>query len=211
MKVEKMRITERPADKGPCGVFNLKEETEPAPVPRTGSMAAKMSLCLLVLAAALVVELSGLGEPADVQEPEEEALGALHYVESGGEKTASVMAQEQKWQAPVVSGEITLLKENSLVGFTALTREVLCCAPGEVLLVGEDEELGPYVRVKLVGDKETIYYGFEDIAVWTGVQVAAGQRLGSIQRGGTLYLAVSYRGSPEDPREYVHMDIGDPA
>ena len=115
MKVEKMRITERPADKGPCGVFNLKEETEPAPVPRTGSMAAKMSLCLLVLAAALVVELSGLGEPADVQEPEEEALGALHYVESGGEKTASVMAQEQKWQAPVVSGEITLLKENSLV------------------------------------------------------------------------------------------------
>ena len=55
MKVEKMRITERPADKGPCGVFNLKEETEPAPVPRTGSMAAKMSLCLLVLAAALVV------------------------------------------------------------------------------------------------------------------------------------------------------------
>ena len=59
MKVEEMRITERPADKGPCGVFNLKEETEPAPVPRTGSMAAEMSLCLLVLAAALVVSFPG--------------------------------------------------------------------------------------------------------------------------------------------------------
>lgn len=33
MKVEKMRITERPADKGPCGVFNLKKKRSLLPFP----------------------------------------------------------------------------------------------------------------------------------------------------------------------------------
>lgn len=59
-----------------------------------------MSLCLLVLAAALVVELSGLGEPADVQEPEEEALGALHYVESGGEKRLPLWHRSRSGRHP---------------------------------------------------------------------------------------------------------------
>lgn len=207
MNFSKMQIVEPRQEKGPCGAFTLREQEEK---PARGiGMGAKMSLCLLVLALALTVELTGLGEEAGTEEPgQEENLGALHYVDGQkGESLTAVLAE--KWQAPVLCGQVSLLQEESLVGFQALTKEVKACCGGTVLMTGEDDALGLYARIRLDGDRETVYYGFDRLEVRAQEAVAAGQRLGTVAPGQTLYFAVTDRGEPLDPRDFVQMDIGE--
>lgn len=206
MNVSDMRIVEQRREQGPCGTFKLREEREE--VTRPGiSMKMKMSLCLLVMALALTVELTGVGEETETEEPgQEEALGALHYVDGQrGESLSTVLGE--KWETPVLCGEVSLMQEDSLVGFQALTKEVRACCDGTVLLTGEDDALGLYARIQLDADRETVYYGFEVLEVQAQDRITAGQRLGTVQPGQTLYFAVTDRGEPLDPREYVQMDI----
>ncbi len=221
MVVSQIKVTERQQNAGPCGRFTVREPGERVTV-RAGSMMAKLSLCLGVLLIALVLELGGTG--ADRQqavfaaeggkEPQptaREELGAIYYVETKGNgaaaQTQSADVQRVKWAPPVLSDEVTLLREDSVVGFSALNQEVSCCCGGQVFAVGEDEDWGRYVRIRSAGDIDAVYYGIEDVQVRAGEAVAAGQLLGTVPVGRRVYLAVSEKGAPQDPRAYVSLTV----
>jgi hypothetical protein len=186
----------------------------------------RLSLCLGVLLVALVLELGsrmpGGQRPVFAEEQEarpqataREELGAIYYVETRAEPTASVESADQrsmnvqriKWAPPVRSDEVTLLREDSVVGFSALNREVTCCCGGRIFTLGEDEDWGKYVRVRSAGDIDAVYYGFEEVAVRAGQSVAAGQLLGTVPLGRRVYLGVSEKGAPQDPRDYVALTV----
>lgn len=220
MDLGEVKVRERQQNAGPCGRFTVQEPGEKVEV-RSGSMMAKISLCLGVLLVALVLELgaAGSGTKAEVfaaeREPEatarEEALGALYFVEANRadptELTESADVQRVKWAPPVRSDEVTLLREDSVVGFSALDTQVSCCCAGQVFAVGEDEDWGKYVRIRSAGDVDAVYYGFEEVAVRAGERVTTGQILGTVSVGRRVYLAVSEKGAPQDPRAYVSLSV----
>ena len=94
-----------------------------------------------------------------------------------------------------------------MVGFSALDTEVTCCCEGQVFAVGEDEDWGKYVRVRSAGDIDAVYYGLEEVAVRSGQRVAAGELLGTVPVGRLVYLSVSEKGAPQDPRTYVALTV----
>ena len=220
MDLGEVKVRERQQNAGPCGRFTVQEPGKKVEV-RAGSMMAKISLCLGVLLVALVLELgaAGSGTKAEVfaaeREPEttarEEALGALYFVEaSRADPTAlteSANVRRMKWAPPVQADEVTLLREDSVVGFSALNTQVACCCGGQVFAVGEDEDWGKYVRVRSAGDVDAVYYGFEEVSVRAGETVATGQLLGTVPVGRRVYLAVSEKGAPQDPRAYVSLSV----
>jgi septal ring factor EnvC (AmiA/AmiB activator) len=115
--------------------------------------------------------------------------------------------QRVKWAPPVQSDEISLLREDSVVGFSALNTQVSCCCGGQVFNLGEDEDWGKYVRVRSAGDIDAVYYGLEEVSVKAGQPVAAGQLLGTVPVGRRVYLSVSEKGAPQDPRAYVSLTV----
>lgn len=221
MDFGEVKVREQQQNAGPCGRFTVQERSEKVTV-RSGSMMAKLSLCLGVLLIALVLELGGTkagrrqqvfaaeGEKRPAATAREENLGAIYYVETGAaDPTAPSGADVKriKWAPPVRSDEVTLLREDSVVGFAALDTQVSCCCAGQVFAVGEDEDWGKYVRVRSAGDIDAVYYGFEEVAVRAGQSVAAGQLLGTVPLGRRVYLGVSEKGAPQDPRAYVSLTV----
>lgn len=221
MDIREIKVSERQQNAGPCGRFSVQEREEKGQV-RAGSMMAKLSLCLGVLLIALVLELGGVGADRQravfaaegVKEPEpttREELGAIYFVETkGGSPTAeaqNAQVQRVKWTPPVQTDEVTLLREDSVVGFSALNTQVSCCCGGQVFAVGEDEDWGKYVRVRSAGDIDAVYYGLEDVKVRAGETVAAGQLLGTVPVGRRVYLSVAEKGAPQDPRGYVSLTV----
>ena len=219
MDIREVKVYERQQNAGPCGRFTVREPEKKVQV-RSGSMVAKISLCLGVLLIALVLELGGTASDtqravfaAEAQEPQptarEENLGAIYYVETGAARAQGAGADVQriKWAPPVLSDEVTLLREDSVVGFSALDTQVSCCCTGQVFSVGEDEDWGKYVRVRSAGDIDVVYYGFEEVSVRAGQTVAAGQLLGTVPLGRRVYLSVSEKGAPQDPRAYVSLTV----
>ena len=222
MDIREVKVTERTQNAGPCSRFTVREPEEKATV-RAGSMMAKLSLCLGVLLIALVLELGGatagrqrqvFAAEAEKRQPQttarEENLGTIYYVETGNDDAAPTQGAESrrvKWAPPVRSDEVTLLREDSVVGFSALDTEVACCCGGKVFSVGEDEDWGKYVRVRSAGDIDAVYYGLEEIAVRAGQTVAAGDLLGTVPVGRRVYLSVSEKGAPQDPRAFVSLTV----
>ncbi len=221
MDIREIRVSERQQNAGPCGRFSVREPEAKVQV-RAGSMMAKLSLCLGVLLIALVLELGSTGADRQravfaaegAKEPEptaREELGALYFVETKGDgSTVSVQnaeVQRVKWAPPVQTDEVILLREDSVVGFSALNTRVSCCCGGQVFAVGEDEDWGKYVRVRSAGDIDAVYYGLEEVKVRAGEQVAAGQLLGTVPVGRLVYLAISEKGAPQDPRGYVSLTV----
>ena len=221
MDFGEMKVHERQRNAGPCGRFTVREPETKVQV-RAGSMMAKISLCLGVLLIALVLELGATvgdrqkevfaaeGEARPQSTAREENLGAIYYVETGNDDAAPTQGAESrrvKWAPPVRSDEVTLLREDSVVGFSALDTEVACCCGGKVFSVGEDEDWGKYVRVRSAGDIDAVYYGLEEIAVRAGQTVAAGDLLGTVPVGRRVYLSVSEKGAPQDPRVYVSLTV----
>ena len=219
MDFSEMKVTERQQNAGPCSRFTV-QEPEQKVIVRSGSMMAKVSLCLGVLLIALVLELGGTAKDrqrqvfaAEEKRPEATAraenLGAIYYVETGRTDAPArgVDVQRAKWAPPVRSDEVTLLREDSVVGFSALDTQVSCCCGGQVFAVGEDEDWGKYVRVRSAGDVDAVYYGFEEVSVRAGQTVQAGQLLGTVPLGRRVYLSVSEKGAPQDPRAYVSLTV----
>ena len=221
MVFSEVKVTERQQNAGPCGRFTVREPEGKVTV-RAGSMMAKLSLCLGVLLIALVLELGSTtadkqravfaAEGASAPQPTaREELGALYFVETSGTaptaRTENAEVQRVKWAPPVRSDEVTLLREDSVVGFSALDTDVSCCCAGQVFAVGEDEDWGKYVRVRSAGDIDAVYYGIEDVKVRAGENVAAGQLLGTVPVGRRVYFAVSEKGAPQDPRAYVSLTV----
>ena len=52
-----------------------------------------------------------------------------------------------------------------------------------------------------------MYYGLEEVKVRAGETVAAGQLLGTVPVGRLVYLAISEKGAPQDPRGYVSLTV----
>ncbi len=222
MFFSEMKVSERQQNAGPCGRFTVQEPGEGV-IVRTGSMMAKLSLCLGVLLIALVLELgsggtdrqravfAAEGEKEPPPTAREENLGALYFVETGAPtadaQEAGADVKRSKWAPPVRSDEVTLLREDSVVGFSALNTEVACCCGGQVFAIGEDEDWGKFVRVRSAGDIDAVYYGLEEVAVRAGQRVAAGDLLGMVPVGRRVYLSVSEKGAPQDPRAYVSLTV----
>ncbi len=221
MDFSEMKVREHQQNAGPCGRFTVREPGE-RPAVRTGGVMGKVSLCLGVLLIALVLELGGTAaqgqravfaaeaDPKPEPTARGENLGAIYYVETGAADAVPVQAadvQRVKWAPPVQSDEVTLLREDSVVGFSALNTQVSCCCSGQVFAVGEDEDWGKYVRVRSAGDIDAVYYGLEEVKVRAGESVAAGAALGTVPVGRRVYLAVSEKGAPQDPRAYVSLTV----
>lgn len=221
MDFGEVKVKEQRQNAGPCGRFAVQEPGEKRQV-RAGSMTAKISLCLGVLLIALVLELGGTGRDArrqvfaaEAAQPQttarEESLGALYFVETGLSEgvvpTQGARVERMKWAPPVQADEVSLLREDSVVGFSALNTQVSCCCAGQVFAVGEDEDWGKYVRVRSAGDVDAVYYGLEEVEVKAGQSVAAGQLLGTVPVGRRVYLSVSEKGAPQDPRGYVQLTV----
>ena len=196
MDFSEMKVTERQQNAGPCSRFTV-QEPEHKVIVRSGSMMAKVSLCLGVLLIALVLELGGTAKDRQRQ-----VFDAAPTAPGAGADVKRV-----KWAPPVRSDEVTLLREDSVVGFSALNTQVSCCCGGQVFAVGEDEDWGKYVRVRSAGDVDAVYYGFEEVSVRAGQTVQAGQLLGTVPLGRRVYLSVSEKGAPQDPRAYVSLTV----
>ena len=189
-----------------------KRKEKPNKAVRGESMFIKIGLCGVAVLAALLVRTLSTSAPAAMpvevaalSETEgEESLGALHFVDAS-QNTAIAM---EKWNAPVISGDIELMLDNRMVRFTATASQVLNCCLGEVLSVAEDARLGKYVRVMHEGDVETIFYGFEEVSVKQTDIVQVQDVLGTVPLGRSVYMSVLKNGAPQDPAAFINLNLG---
>lgn len=209
MKLDEMKVQ---YDKGRDGFtkessFEVKSE-KPIPKVDVSGIAVKVGLCLGVLALAFIIRAFGVGAPKatpieasthseNTDETAEEQPGKLKYVDATG----------TKWAAPVRANDIELLREGQLLRFTAGASDVFSCMEGKVLSVGTDETLGQFVRVQSEDDCEAFYYGLDTISVNENDTVKAGDAIGTISVGRSLFLRVLMGGAPQDPTAYVDLSL----
>lgn len=200
MDIGKMKSVEQG---GPWGAFTV--EAPAAPKVQAGSMWAKMSLCLGVLAVALVLELGGSAqksqavfaqEAAATADPEAAPLGALHLVEG---------SPVEKCNPPVSAQEVSFSPQDKLLGFCARDTRVSACEGGTILLVGTDGALGTYVLIEGAEGRKWAYYGLETLTVEAGTSIEAGASLGTVPPGRTVFLGIEQNGQRQDPRDLVSL------
>ena len=213
MKLDEMKVQydRNRDDFSKTSDFTLQKE-KPNRKPDISGIAVKIGLCASVLILAFVIRLAGYGSPKnDVAaastntEPEAgkdtndlSQVGALHFVDAGA---------LTKWAAPVAANDIELLRDGSLLRFTATDANVSACMAGTVLTVGEDVQYGKTVRIQSEDDRETLYYGFSEINVREGDRIAAGDCIGTVSVGRSIYLKVLEKGEPQDPTAYVDLSL----
>ena len=187
--------------------FEVKTE-KPLPKVDVSGIAVKVGLCAGVLALAFIVRALGVGAPkTDVTEASTHTENAGETTEEQPGRLKYVDATGTKWASPVRSNDIELLREGLLLRFTAGASDVFSCMDGKVLAVGTDETLGSYVRIQNDEDCESFYYGFDTITVAENAEVKAGEALGTISVGRSLYLRVLEKGAPQDPTAYVDLSL----
>ncbi len=187
--------------------FEVKQE-KPLPKVDVSGIAVKVGLCAGVLALAFIVRAFGVGAPkTDVAEASTHAENAGEATEEQPGRLKYVDATGTKWAAPVRSNDIELLREGQLLRFTAGSPDVFACMDGKVLAVGSDETLGSYIRIQNEADCEAFYYGFDTITVSENAEVKAGDALGTVGVGRSLYLRVLEQGAPQDPTAYVDLSL----
>ena len=213
MKLDEMKVQ---YDKSRDGftqesTFTVRSEEKGVRTDASG-MVIKIGLCAAVLILAFIIRAIGVGQQknavvaasassdgtSSASGQNDERIGALHYVDGG---TAA------KWTAPVLSNDIELLRDGQLLRFTATNDTVVACMSGKVLSVSEDPSLGKSVRIQSDADVETLYFGFAEIAVTEGQEIAANDVLGTIERGRSIYLKVLEQGEPQDPTGYVDLSL----
>ena len=213
MKLDEMKVQ---YDKSRDGftqesAFTVRSEEKGVRTDASG-MVIKIGLCAAVLILAFIIRAIGVGQQknavvaasassdgtSSASGQNDERIGALHYVDGG---TAA------KWTAPVLSNDIELLRDGQLLRFTATNDTVVACMSGKVLSVSEDPSLGKSVRIQSDADVETLYFGFAEIAVTEGQEIAANDVLGTIERGRSIYLKVLEQGEPQDPTGYVDLSL----
>ena len=187
--------------------FEVKTEKRIPKVDISG-IAVKVGLCAGVLALAFIVRAFGVGAPKT------QVAEASTHTENSGETTQEqpgklkyVDATGTKWAAPVRANDIELLREGQLLRFTAGASDVYSCMDGKVLSVGTDETLGQFVRVQTDTDCEAFYYGFDTVTVRENDTVKAGDTLGTVSVGRSLFLRVLEGGAPQDPTAYVDLSL----
>ena len=187
--------------------FSVQKE---APLPKVdvSGIAVKVGLCAGVLALAFIVRAFGVGAPkTQVTEASSysDGQGENENVEPG--RLSYVDASDGKWAAPVRANDIELMLEGRMLRFTAGASTVSSCMEGKVLSVGTDESFGTFVRVQSASDVEAFYYGLETVAVSEGDTVAAGDAIGTVSVGRSMYMRVYENGAPQDPTFYVDLSL----
>ncbi len=187
---------------------------------RAGSMIAKITICMAILAAVILAEafllqnsdgrvVETVSTETDQQEQgdsEEDVLGRLRFVEAGGVK--SVFAVSQRWDMPVSYSEAKNIEDETTLFLRAKAGDtVRLSAAGEVTAIGTDEVLGDYVRISHGGDLESVYYHLADICVEEGQPLSAKDALGKVNADGTLYLCILSDGAPVNPETYLDVEL----
>ena len=212
MKLEEMKVQFDQSRDGFQRESEFTVQSEKKDVKSDASgIVVKIGLCAAVLILAFIVRAIGVGKrnnevvaassnngTSSASEQQEETIGSLQFVQTGA------MA---KWNAPVTSNDIELLRDGQLLRFTATGETVTACMSGKVLSVGEEESLGSFVRIQSETDVETLYYGFSEIAVKEGQQIVADDVLGTVERGRSIYFKVLDKGEPQDPTGYVDLSL----
>lgn len=213
MRIENVRVNYCDENRGgntkrlKFAIAEPKKEREQETSVRTRSMMIKIGLCGAAVVLALILRVSGVEKPAkavDAQDEqgEEETLGALHFVDAAGSVRTS------KWDAPVNAIDVELILDSGIVRYTAAVPEVKNCIAGEVTELGEDMVLGQFVKIANVDGIETIYFGMKTIDAIMGQVVDAGATLGTVDVGRSVYLCILKDGEPQDPVDYVSINIG---
>jgi len=183
---------------------------------RVGSMVAKITICMAILALVILAEAfllrggqgnvveTAVTDQQDTGETDEEVLGRLRFVEAGGVK--SVFAVSQRWDMPVSYSEASNIEDETTLFLRANAGEnVRLSAAGEVKSVGTDEILGDYVRISHGGELESVYYHLSNICVEEGQPLSAKDVLGKVAADGTLYVCILQNGSPVNPETYLNV------
>ncbi len=139
------------------------------------------------------------------EEPElDETLGKLQFVEL--QDALEVFSSESKMVIPVTAPRVSLEEEAQYVMWEGAPNAQVCAAAaGQVRAVGEDEMLGPYVRLLHADDLETIYYGLAAIQVEEGQPIRKHDTLGTLGEAGMLRLRVLLAGQPQSPGKYMDL------
>ena len=193
--------------------FSVQDQHKEVKTDISG-IAVKIGLCAGVLILAFVMRAIGVGKSDDRvatvssntdtssasenQRDGGQQIGSLHYVETG---------VQTKWTAPVMTNDIELLRDGQVLRFTATEGTVCACMEGDVLSLGEDAQYGKLVRIQSDNDRETLYYGFETVAVSEGDRIRSGDVLGTVAVGRSIYFKVLEKGEPQDPTAYVDLSL----
>ncbi|MDO4565307.1 MAG: M23 family metallopeptidase [Clostridia bacterium] len=223
MKIENIKVKERysGSEGGKALSFSVSEGWKPSEerekkelTVHTKSMMIKIGLCAAAVVLALILRAAGLERPAEDdgltaassqdEDDEEETLGTLRFVDASD----GAALLYGKWNAPVTAAEIELMRDGQLLRITAQNGEVRNCHTGEVIAVDEDARYGRYVRLMHSEGLESIYYGFESVGVVKGQIVQSNEELGTVNAGKSLYVQVLKDGEPQDPTDYLNINIG---
>ncbi len=185
---------------------------------RAGSMIAKITICMAILALVILAEAfllrdggarvveTAVTDQQGAGEGDEDVLGRLRFVEAGGVK--SVFAVSQRWDMPVAYSEAKNIEDETTLFLRAREGEtVYLPAAGEVKSVGTDEILGDYVRVSHGGELESVYYHLSNINVEEGQPLSAKDALGKVAADGTLYICILRNGAPVNPATYLNVEV----
>lgn len=179
------------------------------------SMTVKIGLCALACAAALTVKLHSDDDDAIVQTQLEsesevsddkldEMLGKLRFVEMPG--MLEVLAPKQLMTLPIKGNATLCGTDNELVSIVSSDEQyVYARLCGSVKQIGEDGELGSFVRIS-DGKTEVCCYGLKYISVEEGQPLETTDSIGSAEKGDILYIETRVNGRPVSPCEYFDVD-----
>ncbi|MEG1756207.1 MAG: M23 family metallopeptidase [Clostridia bacterium] len=185
---------------------------------RTGSMLAKIGICMAILGCVVLIQVFLLRNQAseDVVETagndttgggteNDDVLGRLRFVSAGGIK--SVFSVSQRWDMPVANAKAALLDNDTMLCLTAIAGDpVSVAASGEVRSVAHDETFGDYVRINHGSELESIYYNLNDIRVEEGQPLLAKDTLGLVDADGKLYVEILRTGDKQNPAAYLNVE-----
>ena len=212
--------TAEPRRRGSGMHVNLRRRTRARSAGQTrrvgASMLVKIGVCAAALLLVLVLEVfvfpheneaveAGAEAPAPTDGANtEDVLGRLRFVDGGG--LIGVFAGTARWNLPVEASAAALLEDAQLLELEAPAGEVVSIsAGGEVRAIGEDPELGAYVRIHHGDDLESVYYHLQDIRVEEGQPLLLGDTLGTVPEDGRIYMRIYQTGAPQEIETYIDV------
>lgn len=181
----------------------------PAASRRSGNGAAylliRLGVCAVCFCGILGLKLKGddrtiavIGEIAEngAAGSAADQLGRLKFVELPS--IIDVFAPSDSAVLPVDALRFELGDENELLMLTAASgAEIVSPSDGTVRAIGEDEDLGRYIRIAAEGDVEYTVYGLGELRVENGQPVKQRQTLGT-SAGSSIAIRASKSGRPID-------------
>lgn len=184
-------------------------------VSRGGVMLIKLGVCAGICALFAVLKaldipavnegLNAVGAALD-EKNDDETLGKLKFVELPG--ILEVFAGGDSLTQPIKFDSAALDETGTYLTLSGEPNaQVTVCGKGTVKSIGNDETLGKYIIVSHENDVEISYYGFDAVSVDEGQPVNRLDTLGRLTDTGKLCLNVKKSGAPQNPCEYLGIEI----